>query len=57
MVVSLTNRIAFDEWPSFLQWETEATKETSAFTLVTVNNDQIVNMEKNWGIDPPGSKN
>jgi hypothetical protein len=38
-----------------MQWETEATKTTSAFTLVTVKNDQIVDLEQNYGIEPPSS--
>jgi predicted phosphodiesterase len=49
------NGTAFDEWPTFMQWETEATKTTSAFTLVTVKNDQIVDLEQNYGIEPPSS--
>jgi len=45
------NSTAFDVWPTFLQWETDACKVTSAFTLVTVENNQLVKFEKMYGIN------
>lgn len=44
-----SNGTAFDEWPSFIQWETSATKTDYAFTLVTVQNDKIYSTEKMYG--------
>ncbi|CAF0811890.1 unnamed protein product [Didymodactylos carnosus] len=46
-----SNGTAYDDWKTFIQWETEACKETKAFTLMTVNelDGSIINMEKYYG--------
>lgn len=40
---------AFDEWPSFRQWETEACKAGGAISLVRVNEGRIVNIQRLYG--------
>jgi hypothetical protein len=37
---------AFDEWPTFRQWQSEACKWAGGFTFVTVLNGEIVNIQK-----------
>jgi len=40
------NGTAFNGWPKFKQWETAACKRIAAITLVTVEDDQIVDIQK-----------
>lgn len=42
---------AFDEWPEFKQWETEACKATSAFSLVHIKNGNIDRIDRLYGVD------
>jgi 3',5'-cyclic AMP phosphodiesterase CpdA len=40
------NGTAFNEWPTFRQWQTEACKWAGGFTLATVINGEIVDVQK-----------
>jgi len=43
------NGTAFDEWPKFWEWETDACKNNAAITLVTVEDDKIVDTQQFTG--------
>jgi len=43
------NGTAFDEWPEFWLWETEASKETGAISLVHVEDEKITGIEIMYG--------
>jgi len=45
-----SNGTAFDEWPSFWQWETSACKVDSAISLVTMENDKVVDIQELYGM-------
>jgi len=40
------NGTAFDEWPTFMQWETEACKLSGGFSLITIKNDSIIDLKQ-----------
>ena len=43
------NGTALDEFPHFIQWETEACKVSSAFSLVHVHGSAITHIDKMYG--------
>ena len=44
------NGTALDSWPEFIQWETEACKVSSAFSLAHVHGNTITKIDKMYGI-------
>jgi len=44
------NGTALDQWPQFVQWETEACKVSSAFSLVHVHGNTITKIDKMYGV-------
>jgi hypothetical protein len=47
------NGTAFDEWPTFRQWETDACKLNGAISLVRYRGSQIVGIDKEYGTYTP----
>mmetsp|Transcript_18801 Transcript_18801/g.56360 ORF Transcript_18801/g.56360 Transcript_18801/m.56360 type:complete len:340 (-) Transcript_18801:659-1678(-) len=46
------NTTAFDDWPTFRQWDTKACKVDAAISLVTIQDGRIISLSREYGRTP-----